>query len=69
MLLLGGPALAEQPITGVPPLHLKVTMEQAALMVATLEAISCPSVKQLEVCQQALELRRIIREQITGQQK
>ena len=69
MLLLGGPALAQQPITGVPPLHLEVTVEQAALIVATLEAISCQSVKQLELCQEALELRRLLREQIVAQGK
>ena len=69
MLLLGGPALAQQPITGVPPLHLEVTVEQAMLIVQTLGAISCQNVTQLAVCQQAVELLRDMREQIKAQGK
>ena len=67
--LLCGPALAQQPVTGVSPLHLQVTVEQAALIVATLESIGCQTVKQLELCQQALDLRNTIRAQVIGQGK
>ena len=66
-LLLGGPALAQQPITGVPPLHLEVTVEQAQLIVQTLGAIGCQNVTQLAICQQAVELLRNMREQIKAQ--
>ena len=69
MLLLGGPALAQQPITGVPPLHLQVTVEQAQLVVQTLGAIACQNVTQLVVCQQAVELLASLREQIRAQGK
>jgi len=68
-LLLGGPALAQQPVTGLPPLHLEVTVEQAALIVGTLEAIGCQSVKQFVICQQALDLLKSLREQIIAQGK
>ncbi len=67
MLLLGGPALAQQPITGAPPLRLEMTTEQAMLIVQTLGAISCPNVTQLAICQQAVELLKSLREQIKGQ--
>ncbi len=67
VLLLGGPALAQQPIAGVPPLHLEVSVEQAQLVVQTLRAIACSNVAQLMVCQEAAELLRSLREQIKGQ--
>lgn len=67
IVLLGGPALAQHPVTGVPPLHLEITVEQAQLIVQTLGAISCQNVTQLAICQQAVDLLKNMREQVKAQ--
>jgi hypothetical protein len=67
--LLGFASMAQAQGFGEPKLTLSVTAEQAMLIVQTLEAIGCQSVKQLVVCQQAVELLRDIREQAKAQGK
>lgn len=67
--LLGLASVAQAQGLGEPKLALSVTAEQAMLIVQTLEAIGCQSVKQLVVCQGAIELLHSIREQAKAQGK
>ncbi len=50
-------------------LTLKIKTEDAMLLVQTLKAIQCPTVAQLALCQQSLDLLRSIQEQAKAQAK
>ena len=68
--LLGFASCAQaQGLASEPKLTLRITTEQAMLLVQTLGAIGCQNVTQLMVCQQAAELLRDIREQAKMQGK
>ena len=67
---LGFASLAQaQGLPSEPKLTLKVTTEEAMLIVQTLGAIGCRNVTELMTCQQAADLLRSIREQVRGQEK
>lgn len=64
-LLAAAPSLAQEQ----PRLKLDVSVEDAMLIVQTLEAIPCGTVRQIMVCEAALTLLRGIREQAKAQQR
>ena len=66
VLLLGGPALAQQP---PPKVTLSIEVDQARLIVDMLGAINCGTVTQLMVCQQAADLLRQMQAQLRAQVK
>jgi hypothetical protein len=68
LLLYGHQALAQQ-LPAQPPVTLSVEVRDAMLVVETLKAIGCPSVQQLIVCQQAVDLIRKIQDQVKAQEK
>lgn len=67
--LLGFASLAQAQEVGEPKVNLRVSIEQAMLIVQTLGQIGCQNVTQLIICQQAAELLREIREQAKAQSR
>jgi hypothetical protein len=68
-LLLSGHALAQQLAPAQKPIALTLQVEQVQLIVQTLQAIGCPNVGQLLICQRALETWAEIKRQAAEQQK
>jgi len=64
--LLGFASIAQT--QEIPKLTIKVSTEEAMLIVQTLGAIGCQNVTQLVVCDQAKALLLSIREQVKAQQ-
>lgn len=60
-------AQAQQPPADASSLTLRVSTEEAMLIVQTLGAIGCQNVTQLAVCQRAADLLKSLREQLKAQ--